>query len=71
MQTPEIEFYRLSFTMKFKQKTILPNYKGAIFRGAFGKHFRHISWVTHLDSCEFCPYKNECAYFYIFETEMP
>ncbi|HOJ37883.1 MAG TPA: hypothetical protein PLI27_02080 [Ignavibacteriales bacterium] len=43
MQTPEIEFYRLSFTMKFKQKTILPNYKGAIFRGAFGKHFRHIS----------------------------
>jgi len=50
---------------------ILPPYKGATLRGAFGITFRRIVCTTRLNECNDCMLKESCPYSYIFETSPP
>ncbi len=49
----------------------LPEYKGSMFRGAFGWSFRNAVCVTKQPSCGNCLLQQQCGYFKIFETELP
>jgi hypothetical protein len=46
----------------------LPEYKGAIFRGGFGKFFRDLVCTTRAPVCAGCPHLRSCPYSAVFET---
>ncbi len=45
-----------------------PEFKGALFRGGFGKFFREQECTTHMQECAGCLRSKECAYSQVFET---
>jgi len=62
--------YRVELTAGEKG-LIMPSYKGATIRGAFGTIFRRIACATKMKECNSCVLKGNCAYAYIFETSPP
>jgi CRISPR/Cas system endoribonuclease Cas6 (RAMP superfamily) len=46
----------------------LPEYKGSVFRGGFGRFFRDLVCVTRAPVCEGCSHLATCAYSVVFET---
>jgi hypothetical protein len=55
---------RLETTEPFRS----PEYKGALFRGGFGKFFRELVCETGLSECPGCPKRRGCLYSEVFET---
>ncbi|MEW6623323.1 MAG: CRISPR system precrRNA processing endoribonuclease RAMP protein Cas6 [Bacillota bacterium] len=49
----------------------MPDYKGATFRGGFGRIFRQIACSLRQRSCKDCLLMDNCSYAYIFETAPP
>lgn len=49
----------------------LPEYKGSMFRGAFGSAFKNVVCIMDQKICENCVLQSNCFYFQIFETEIP
>ena len=45
-----------------------PEYKGAVFRGGFGKFFRELVCTTGKPTCAGCPEASGCRYSLVFET---
>lgn len=65
-----LKIYKFNITIELNEKAKMPEYKGSMFRGAFGSVFRQTVCVTKLDTCEDCLLKEQCSYFKIFETEI-
>lgn len=55
---------RLETTGPFRS----PEYKGALFRGGFGKFFRELVCETGLSECPGCPKRRSCLYSEVFES---
>lgn len=66
-----LKFLSLAFVLEAETKVILPAYKGSAFRGGFGSIFKKIVCVLKREECPGCLLKDQCAYFYIFETSPP
>ena len=45
-----------------------PEFKGALFRGGFGKYFRELVCITRAPECGGCPHLVACPYSIVFET---
>lgn len=59
---------QLRFYFRAQQPIHLPWYKGATFRGAFGKTFKNLVCFREDKNCIDCLLANSCPYYYIFET---
>ena len=46
----------------------LPEYKGSVFRGGFGRFLRDLVCITRAPVCDGCSYLSTCAYSQVFET---
>lgn len=67
-----IKFTKLIFILKAVDNIILPEYKGAVFRGGFGYTFKRIVCVQRGNKdCKGCLLEKTCVYSYIFETPLP
>ncbi len=57
------------FGFRALDELILPQYKGAVFRGGFGLAMREMSCLPNWKRpCSLCLLKGDCAYSYLFET---
>ena len=65
------QFERFRFTIKVASPMVLPPYKGAVFRGAFGNAFRRIVCVVPRADCTTCLLRPKCLYVSIFEPPPP
>lgn len=63
--------HKYIFTVKLSEPGSLPEYKGSMFRGAFGWAFRNAVCLTKQPVCNNCMLKSNCSYFTVFETEAP
>ena len=64
-------FERFRFTIKVSSLMVLPPYKGAVFRGAFGNAFRRIVCAVPKADCATCMLRLKCLYVSIFEHPPP
>ena len=64
-------FERFRFTIKVTSLMVLPPYKGAVFRGAFGNAFRRIVCAVPRTDCAACLLRRKCLYVSIFEPLPP
>ncbi len=64
-------FERFRFTIKVTSLMVLPPYKGAVFRGAFGNAFRRIVCAVPKADCTTCMLRLKCLYVSIFEPPPP
>ncbi|NLH62292.1 MAG: CRISPR system precrRNA processing endoribonuclease RAMP protein Cas6 [Ignavibacteriales bacterium] len=71
MNLPKLEIYKFIFRLKVVDSLNVPEYKGAMIRGAFGYAFKKVTCITRMKECEPCMLKDTCSYFKIFETEKP
>jgi len=60
---------KFQFEIIAKDELFLPQYKGSTFRGSFGHALKRTVCVTNMLTCADCLLKENCAYFYIFDTE--
>lgn len=63
--------HRYRIVIQLTEPALLPEYKGSMFRGAFGWAFRKAVCVTQRPDCEGCLLRGVCSYFKVFETEVP
>ncbi len=66
-----LQIYKYIIKIQLMRNAQLPEYKGSMFRGAFGWAFRNAVCITKQKTCDNCILKNQCSYFGIFETELP
>ena len=59
------------FSLLVKSLTVLPPYKGGIFRGAFGATFRRIVCPHQRGNCKTCLLREKCLYVALFEPSAP
>ncbi len=73
VESPHIlfPFERFRFTIKVASLMVLPPYKGAVFRGAFGNAFRRIVCAVPRTNCATCMLRLKCLYVSIFEPPPP
>ncbi len=71
MHLPPLKIYKFTFSLLALDDMYLPEYKGSMFRGAFGWSFRNAVCVTKNPVCTNCIIQNQCSYFNVFETEIP
>ncbi len=64
-------YERFRFTIKVASFLVLPPYKGAIFRGAFGNSFRRAVCAIPRSDCSSCILRQKCLYVSIFEPPPP
>ncbi len=64
-------FERFRFTIKVASLMVLPPYKGAVFRGAFGNAFRRVVCAVPRQDCATCMLRLKCLYVSIFEPPPP
>lgn len=64
-------FERFRFTIKVAGLMVLPPYKGAVFRGAFGNAFRRIVCAVPGGDCGSCILRSKCLYASVFEPRPP
>ncbi len=64
-------FERFRFTIKVSSLMVLPPYKGAVFRGAFGSAFRRVVCAVPRTDCAACILRQKCLYVAIFEPPPP
>ena len=68
---PTLHYARLRFWLRLTDRAILPPYKGAIFRGVFGKALRKLVCVAPRAQCQYCAFAPKCLYTAIFEPSPP
>ncbi len=64
-----MEYSTFEFKLSAIDEIILPPYKGSAFRGVFGHSLRRILCITKMRDCYACLLKENCGYYYLFETE--
>ena len=62
---------RFRLHLRIESLTILPPYKGGVFRGAFGRAFRKSVCALPKVRCEQCMLRSRCAYATLFEPLAP
>jgi hypothetical protein len=63
---------RFRFTIKIQSSTILPLYKGGVFRDAFGNAFRKsVCAMKQVKDCDTCMLKRQCLYIALFRPPPP
>lgn len=70
MNLPPLFLNKFIFTLEALEDMKLPEYKGSMFRGAFGITFRRIVCITKQQECNGCILAGNCSYFKVFETEL-
>jgi len=60
--------YPLLFRLETTGNFHLPEYKGSVFRGGFGRFFRELVCVTGMPVCTGCSHVSSCPYSLVFET---
>ena len=68
---PFLSFARFRFSLRVTSLMVLPPYKGAVFRGAFGNAFRRLACVAPKTECLSCDLRQRCLYVAIFEPSPP
>ena len=58
----------LRFWLEIRAPFHVPEYKGALFRGGFGRFFRDLACVTQAAQCGGCVHLATCPYSLVFET---
>jgi len=69
--TSPITFANFIFKLQLLEDSLLPEYKGSMFRGAFGHAFKKAVCVTGQRDCSKCMLNSQCSYYSVFETELP
>jgi hypothetical protein len=59
-----------TFTCRFNEPAILPDYKGSTFRGAFGLALKKVVCALKKQECEQCVLRRRCLYTRVFETQL-
>lgn len=60
------------FNLKIMSQTILPPYKGGVFRDAFGNAFRKsVCAKKQVKNCDTCMIKRQCLYGYTCKKNHP
>ena len=67
----KLKLAKFKFVIRAEQPLWLPSYKGSTFRGAFGSTFRRIVCVMRDQECDTCMLRENCAYYYVFESPNP
>ncbi|MDN3512305.1 MAG: hypothetical protein NG784_13530 [Candidatus Jettenia sp.] len=62
---------KYTFRLRPVSRIILPKFRGAPFRGGFGKALLHAVCPENVCNQNYCPQRLQCAYSYIFETLVP
>ena len=62
---------RFRFSLKVTTLTVLPPYKGSVFRGAFGNAFRRMVCAAPKEDCPTCLLRSQCLYVALFEPPPP
>lgn len=68
---PFLSFSRFRFSLRVTSLMVLPPYKGAVFRGTFGKTFRRLVCLAPKAVCLSCVLREKCLYVAVFETPPP
>lgn len=66
-----IAYERFLFTLEVSSLMVLPPYKGAVFRGAFGGTFKRIVCAAPRADCPSCMLRRRCLYVGLFEPPPP
>lgn len=66
-----LSFARFRFALRITSTMVLPPYKGAVFRGAFGNGFRQLICMSPKADCYSCIMRQKCLYIAIFEPPPP
>lgn len=69
--TQSLPCERFRLFLNIKSLTILPPYKGGIFRGAFGNAFRRAVCAMRGTDCDACILKGQCLYVALFQPPPP
>ncbi|MGA2403994.1 MAG: CRISPR system precrRNA processing endoribonuclease RAMP protein Cas6 [Syntrophobacteraceae bacterium] len=64
-------FERFRLSIEVRSLMVLPPYKGAVFRGAFGNAFRRVVCAVPRVDCAVCMLRQRCLYVSIFEPPPP
>lgn len=59
-----LTFAKFEFCLAVQGQLLLPAYKGAVFRGAFGHAFKRVVCVSRQKDCEPCLIRHRCVYSY-------
>lgn len=68
---PQLSFERYEFRLIPRAPLVLPEFAGAVFRGAFGYAFRRTACLRPGEECSRCLLVTGCPYAYVFETPHP
>jgi hypothetical protein len=68
---PFLPYARFRFHVKVTTEMVLPPYKGAVFRSAFGATFKRVVCVAPRAECSNCLIQGSCKYLEIFKTAPP
>ncbi|MDA8065387.1 MAG: CRISPR system precrRNA processing endoribonuclease RAMP protein Cas6 [Thermaerobacter sp.] len=68
---PRLSFERYEFRLILRRPLALPEFAGAVFRGAFGYAFRRTACLRPGEECSRCLLAVGCPYAYVFETPHP
>lgn len=68
MEESILRWKAFTFTYMAKQDLQLPPFKGATLRGSFGLTFKHVVCPTPGTECKECRLRENCPYFYVFDT---
>jgi len=66
-----ISYARFRFSLRVTSPMVLPPYKGAVFRGAFGNAFRRLVCLAPKADCLDCILREKCLYIAVFEPPPP
>lgn len=66
-----LSFAKFRFTLRVNSPMVLPPYKGAVFRGAFGNSFKRLVCIAPKADCSLCSLRENCLYVSIFEAHPP
>lgn len=64
-------FERFRLAIEVTSLMVLPPYKGAVFRGAFGNTFRRLVCAVPREDCATCLLRPRCLYVSVFEPPPP
>lgn len=62
---------RFRFKIRALENLLLPEYKGATFRGGFGQALKNVACALKRQDCGTCLLRDRCVYIYLFETPPP
>jgi len=66
-----LTFARFRLYLRVQTLMVLPPYKGAVFRGAFGSSLRRLVCMTKQSDCRPCLLRERCLYVALFEPPPP